>query len=349
MEEFGPEARSPRAGQIGGAGIDMNNQLRPMALGEILDRTAELYRNHFLLFAGISAIFAGIMLAVQLLYVRSLVLLGYPNMMAHFQWGTASGAVLEALVILMLAGLSIAANNRAVDWVYLDKSASIRTAAKSVLPRLRTYLWLMTITGFRAWAPFAALYIAFIAVAFTVLPHDFMTNPTAIQGAVQHNPGAIMAAGLGMLVLSPFFILALVYGTWMSLRYSLAVPACVVEGLPATGAIQRSIQLSQGSRGRIFVLGLLVYAVRMLLGILFGFPLIALAVKHPGHPLPVGWLMFQQVGVFVSSSLIGPIYSIGLTLFYYDQRIRKEGFDIEWMMHAAGLSPQPELAEPRNS
>jgi len=327
----------------------MNNQLRPMALGEILDRTAELYRGHFLLFAGISSIFAGTMLAVQLLYVRSLVLLGYPNMMGHFQWGTASGAVLEALAILMLAGLSIAANNRAVAWVYLDKSASIRAAAKSVLPRLRTYLWLMTITGFRAWAPFAALYVAFIAVAFTVLPHDFMTNPTAIQGVVQHNPGAIMAAGLGMLVLSPFFILALVYGTWMSLRYSLAVPACVVEELPATGAIKRSIQLSQGSRGHIFVLGLLVYAVRMLLGILFGFPLIALAVKHPGHPLPEGWLMFQQVGVFVSSSLIGPIYSIGLTLFYYDQRIRKEGFDIEWMMHAAGLSPQPELAEPRNS
>ncbi len=96
----------------------MNNQLRPMALGEILDRTAELYRTHFLLFAGTSAIFAGIMLAVQLLYVRSLVLLGYPNMMAHFQWGTASGAVLEGLVILMLAGLSIAANNRAVAWVY---------------------------------------------------------------------------------------------------------------------------------------------------------------------------------------------------------------------------------------
>jgi hypothetical protein len=327
----------------------MNNQLRPMALGEILDRTAELYRNHFLLFAGTSAIFAGIMLAVQLLYVRSLVLLGYPNMMAHFQWGTAAGAVLEALAILMLAGLSIAANNRAVAWVYLDKSASIRAAAKSVLPRLRTYLWLMTITGFRAWAPFAALYVAFIAVAFTVLPHDFMTNPAAAQNAVHQDPTAVAAAGIGMLILSPFFIVAALYGAWMSLRYSLAVPACVVEELPPAGAIKRSIQLSLGSRGRIFVLALLVYAVRMLLGILFGFPLIALAVKHPGHPLPLGWLMMQQVGVFVSSTLIGPIYSIGLTLFYYDQRIRQEGFDIEWMMQAAGLSPQPELADPQNS
>ncbi len=314
-----------------------------MTLGEILDRTAELYRAHFVLFAGISAIFALAMLAVELLYLRSLYILGYPNMMSHWQWGTASAAVIESLVVLLLAGLSIAAINRAVAWVYLDKPATIRAAAKSVLPRLRTYLWLMTVTAFRAWAPFAAVYIAFFAVALTVLPHNFMSDPMAAQTAAQHNPQAALAAGIGMLSLAPFFVLALVYAVWMSLRYSLAVPACVVENLPASGAIKRSIELSLGSRGRIFVLALLVYAVRMLLGIIFGFPLIALAVKHPGQPLPLGWMVVQQIGAFFTSALIGPIYSAGLTLFYYDQRIRKEGFDIEWMMQAAGLAPQTML------
>ena len=332
----------------GGTEVDMNTQLRPMTLGEILDRTAELYRTHFLLFAGISSIFAVLMLAVQLLYLRSLVLLGYPNLMAHWQWGTASVAVVEALVVLMLAGLSIAAINRAVAWVYLDKPATIRAAAKSVVPRLKTYLWLMTITSFRAWAPFAVLYVAFIGIAFAVLPHGFMTNPAAAQGAAQQNPGAMMAAGIGMLVLMPFFALALLYGVWMTLRYSLAVPACVVEELPAAGAIKRSIELSLGSRGRIFVLGLLVYAVRLVLGILFGFPMLALALKHPGQPLPLLWMVVAQIGSFLTSALIGPIYSTGLTLFYYDQRIRKEGFDIEWMMQAAGLSPQTELPAAQN-
>jgi hypothetical protein len=205
----------------------------------------------------------------------------------------------------------------------------------------------MTVTGFRAWTPFAACYVAFFGVALSVLPHDFMTNPMAAQNAAQQNPAAILAFGLGMLILAPLFLLAFVYGVWMSLRYSLAVPACVVENLPAGGAIKRSIILTEGSRGRIFVLGLLVYAVRMLLGILFGFPLIALAIKHPGQPLPLVWLTVQQIGEFLSSTLIGPIYSTGLTLFYYDQRIRKEGFDIEWMMQAAGLTPQPELPAPQ--
>ncbi len=37
------------------------------------------------------------------------------------------------------------------------------------------------------------------------------------------------------------------------------------------------------------------------------------------------------------SILIIPIYPIALTLFYYDQRIRLEGYDIERMMETAGM------------
>ena len=41
---------------------------------------------------------------------------------------------------------------------------------------------------------------------------------------------------------------------------------------------------------------------------------------------------------FATNSVIGPMYATGLTLFYYDQRVRKEGYDIERMMeHADGL------------
>jgi hypothetical protein len=334
------------------AGIrdDMNNQLRPMTLGEILDRTAELYRTHFLLFAGISATFATAMLAIQMLYLRSLVMLGYPNLMARWKWSTATAAVVEALGILLLAGLSIVANNRAVAWVYLDQPATIRAATRSVLPRLRRYLWLMTMAFLRAWTPFVSLYIAFFAFMFTLLPHDFMTNPAAMQNSINQNPGALVGFGMGMLILSPLILIALIYAVWMSIRYSLAVPACVVEELRAGAALKRSVELSLGSRGRIFVLGLLVYAVRVLLEILFGFPILALAFKHPGQPLPMGWLIVQQIGVFLTNAFIGPIYAIGLTLFYYDQRIRKEGFDIEWMMQAASLTPSvpptPELVGP---
>jgi len=327
----------------------MNYQLRPLSLGEILDRTAELYRSRFTLFAGISAIFATVMLAIQLLYVRSLVLMGYPNLMGNLKWGTASAAVLEALAILLLAGLSIVANNRAVAWVYLDQAASIREAVRSVRPRLGRYLWLMTNVSLRAWGPLAVLYVAYVALLLALMPHDLLTNPAAAQTAAQGNPAAFLEFGVGILILAPLMLAATVYGVLMSLRYSLSVPACVVEDLTAGNAIKRSIGLSKGSWGRIFVLGLLVGIIRMTLGILFGLPIIVLAVRHLGQPLPLHWLVVQQIGVFLSNALIGPIYGIGLTLFYYDLRIRKEGFDIERMMQAAGLTPAQGLPAPQQT
>jgi len=45
---------------------------------------------------------------------------------------------------------------------------------------------------------------------------------------------------------------------------------------------------------------------------------------------------------FALQTLITPVYITALVLFYYDQRIRTEGYDIEWMMAQAGLtSMQP--------
>jgi hypothetical protein len=40
-------------------------------------------------------------------------------------------------------------------------------------------------------------------------------------------------------------------------------------------------------------------------------------------------------------TLLAPIYPIAKTLFYYDQRIRREGYDIERMMDAAGMTAPP--------
>jgi len=65
------------------------------------------------------------------------------------------------------------------------------------------------------------------------------------------------------------------------------------------------------------------------------------AVKQHGQLGP-GLTALSQVISFFTTSFLGPIYATGITLFYYDQRVRKEGFDIEWMMEAAGLTP-PEL------
>ncbi len=324
----------------------MISQLRPLSLGEILDRTAALYRTHFLLFAGIAAVFSGAMLLTQMLHLAVLELLGYPHIAPRLEWAYGVSAVLQIFVVLLVAGLAIAANNRAVAWVYLGQAATIRGAVASIAPRLTRYIWLMTVTVFRAWAPLAVLYVALFAILFSVLPHGWLSDPSVLQHPHARNPAALVAAVLGVLVLAPLLLLAVIYGAWMSLRYALATPACVVEDARTSVAIKRSIALSEGSRGRIFVLALLVLAVQMLLGILMGLPFLLFTVKHAGHAIPIGMLALQQLGNFITNTLIGPIYGIGLTLFYYDQRIRKEGFDIEWMMQAAGLTAETTLPVP---
>jgi hypothetical protein len=116
----------------------------------------------------------------------------------------------------------------------------------------------------------------------------------------------------------------------------------VVENLTARNSIRRSIHLSQGSRGRIFVLGLLIIVIQLGLVLLTQAFFIVAAFKHQGV-LPAWVQVAQQIVGFFTNTFIGPMYATGLTLFYYDQRARKEGFDIEWMMQAAGLTvPAPE-------
>jgi len=41
----------------------------------------------------------------------------------------------------------------------------------------------------------------------------------------------------------------------------------------------------------------------------------------------------------LASILTAPLFPIAITLIYYDQRIRLEGFDVEWMMLQAGYAP----------
>jgi uncharacterized membrane protein YuzA (DUF378 family) len=151
--------------------------------------------------------------------------------------------------------------------------------------------------------------------------------------------------GLVSLVFVFVMLGALVYVVLMALRYSLAVPASVVEDLPARQAIRRSIDLSKGSRGRIFMLALLIGAIQIGLILITQLFFLIAAFKHKGA-MPLWAQIAQQVVGFCTNSFIGPIYATGLTLFYYDQRIRKEGFDIELMMQAAGMTLPPAVPQP---
>jgi hypothetical protein len=318
----------------------METNLRPLTLGEILDRTAQLYRSNFLVFAGIFSIYSGVALVLGLIQIGLSALINKGQTPTKISWPLLSAGVVEWILLVLLLGAAVAAINRAVGWVHLGEPATIRSAYTSTLPRFGRYLWLMTITGALAWLPLALAYGGyFLFVILYVRPRGILTRP---KGELDQQAMLIFA-----LVSLAFFLvvlLAFVYAVLMSLRYSLAVPACVVEDLKARQAIRRSIDLSKGARGRIFVLFLLVAVIKLgLLGVTQTF-FVVIVLKNHGQVSP--WLSaVSQVVAFITNTFIGPIGATGVAVFYYDQRVRKEGYDIEWMMQAAGLTaPAPQLA-----
>jgi hypothetical protein len=318
----------------------METSLRPLTLGEILDRTAELYRTNFVLFAGIFVPYAGAALVLNLLLLGLQTILKNAHSADLVLWASIAGGLVELLILGILFGPVVAAVSRAVAWVNMGQPATIRGAYSSTLAHVGRYMWLMTITALVVWTPLALLYGSF----FGVMAYNIKGFGTPAQQASMANPNAMMIVGLAALA---FIILIVPIGAYtilMGLRYALALPACVVENTPALPSIRRAIDLSTGARWRIFLLGLLIAVIK------FGFFLITQsftivgAVKHHGE-ISLSLSVISQLVAFFTNTFLGPIYATGITLLYYNQRVRKEGFDIEWMMQAAGMTaPVPELA-----
>jgi hypothetical protein len=54
------------------------------------------------------------------------------------------------------------------------------------------------------------------------------------------------------------------------------------------------------------------------------------------------WTALSEVGTFAAEVLITPILTIGMAIFYFDLRVRKEAFDLQLMMNPlAGGAPAP--------
>jgi hypothetical protein len=321
----------------------LETSLRPLSLSEILDRTAQLYRTNFVLFAGIFAVFCGVGLVMNLLLIGLEELLKAMHTEA-LAWITVAAAGLELLILFLLIGPVVAAISRAVAWVHLGEPATIRGAYAGILPRFGSYLWLMTVTAFVIYTPFVLLYAGLIGT-FAFYGKGFGAHFGAHAAAA--DPHSMAAIGIASVAFILLIFPVLAYTILMTLRYSLALPACVLENLPALKAIRRSIELSKGARGRIFVLLLLIGAIKIGLVLVTQIFVLVSAVQNHGQLGP-GMSAISQIISFFTGTFLGPIGAAGITLFYYDQRVRKEGYDIEWMMQAAGLTaPTSAVPEPQ--
>jgi len=112
-------------------------------------------------------------------------------------------------------------------------------------------------------------------------------------------------------------------------RYALAIQVCVVEDLGAAASVRRSKSLTQGSVVKIAVIYLMVLVIGMVVS--FTLTYAARYVSLPMHSARLLGIL-NAVGGFVSGALTSPLATIAMSLVYYDERVRKEGFDLQLMM-----------------
>ena len=93
----------------------------------------------------------------------------------------------------------------------------------------------------------------------------------------------------------------------------------------------------------LFLSAILTYALSLALSApVFILAMMSVSDKAPALAIPMA--IWQYLAGFVAGTLAGPIVTIALALLYYDERVRKEAFDLQLMMEAMGQPTQSQAA-----
>jgi ABC-type Fe3+ transport system permease subunit len=133
------------------------------------------------------------------------------------------------------------------------------------------------------------------------------------------------ALGVALAVLAGIALIPVLI--MVAVRTAIAAPAIVLERISGWHGLQRSWHLISGrfwpTFGRILLLALISGIVSSVVAAIIDVPAAAL---DPGNSF-----IYDQLASAIAAIFVGPITYIGVTLLYYDARIRKEGFDIEML------------------
>lgn len=292
---------------LGSAEMAAASAMRPLTTGEILDRTFSIYRSRFWLFAGISSVSG----AVQLI-ANAVSLAGQHVVMTRYGFATATvesliGSILGALLFLLAAAVTEAATVAALSEVYMGRTATVADSLRSAAALWHRYV------GIAIWQVWSALWLPMLIA----IPGTLLLVPRL---------GFRSLAWLGGLLIFLAVAGGGVYGAIAYLRNALAIPASVVERSRMRPSMRRSKTLTVGTKGRIFVV-LLIAGVLYWVGGAIQAPMAIFIVRAPMQAHVVAQAIVLAVG-FVTHTLVSPVAMIGLSLVYFDQRVRKEALDL---------------------
>jgi hypothetical protein len=236
-------------------------------------------------------------------------------------------------VVAYIVGYSIAsgATVYAVSMLHLGKSTTIRQAYARIKPLFGRIIALVVRIFIIAGGPLLLAYAVMFGLIF------FMSGK-----AKGGDPSTIMTAAIGVLLASVGAMGGVVWMVYAFCRYGLAVPACAIENLPVKFSMIRSKFLTRGSVGEVFLVylltGVIAFGVKAALQMPAYFRT-GMFSTHGMH-LSAGTMAWLYAAEFIGTMVAGPISTIAMALVYYDQRVRKEAFDLQLMMEAISQAPE---------
>lgn len=316
--------------------------LVPLGAGDLIDRAVRMYRRHF---------FTLIRIAAPPVLVSAL---GSTLTTIAFRglYTTSSDISVALYVLMLLGGLGVwvcgslfsvivigGATRNLVAHLLSNEPVSARATYRAVKERfwsllgasILVALWMIVAAGAATMAGSTIFwFVAVISfVASTISPWV-----TGIVVAI----GGIAASVIGITL---FFLLA---G-----RVAYVPQAMLVEGRTVGGAIGRSFGLASGNVRRLMATALFTffatYSALMLLIIPLGWYAYLNGVDiSPVNRFeqPAWYSIGYEVIWQCSHILLAPIWMLGLSLLYVDERVRHEGYDIE-LMAARQLPEMPKL------
>jgi hypothetical protein len=315
--------------------------LAPLGAGDLIDRAVRLYRRHFMTLIRIAAPPVIVSTIGSMLWTigwRGLILTGNDATLPLYGMLTGIGVLLAiggALLNLIVMG---GAARNLVTHLLWNEPVTARTTYRNVRARfwglfgaaivISVFMGVCGVVALVAWS-IAYLIVVFGAVAIVQI--------ASWLGALV---GIIGVLTVTLLAMALFFFLA---G-----RVAYVPQVMLIEGKGVGQALTRSFALARGNVRRLLGMFLFTsfaaYSALMILIIPLGW----YGYLNGVDPSPwnsVNWPTWYAIGYSVfgqlSYILLLPVWMLGLSLLYVDERVRHEGYDIE-LMAARQMGAIPE-------
>jgi hypothetical protein len=334
------------------------SDLRPLAIGEIIDRSATFWRRHFrplfLLSLGFNLTTYILTKVLQLTLQENLALQSRGGDLAEL-----SASLLRTL--LSLGGVLLVSL-----WIYYLNTLVV---ARYVVPTQLGDEVNPAGSLQRAWKRLGALSGAYLlsllwgtgVLLLLMLPGGLLLGVGAalIAQASQSGGGASQLVAVALLIAGFVLVsLGFVGGMlWYLLRFALLGPVLALEDQSASRSFRRSGQLLSGRVepgfiGRVTVRAMLLVTVVSLIliavSLLFGLPalLLQLIYRDPSNPMlslaPQSLLIPAELLQVVGQAVFNPLGLVVYAMLYLDMRVRREGWDIERRLDASPpAAPEP--------